>query len=732
MLPHPAHPGAGPSYSGRALRFCGARAGACAALLLGLALAMALSGCVSRGSTNDPTTTNSDGGDPASGTSIVGGWTLQPDAACRESLAFLAGGRFVHGVAVAVQGQSLLRLADGSYTAGPSDNGALDVQIAPQDAVTDPLQAYCGQWQNATRSDLPLAAVQQSTGIDLTTLAWRPLALSGGGLAWVGSDAGANVDRFALVRDAEVLHGFVLDDGLAEGTVLLHREPLHLDTSLPRQFPGVPMVNLPQQAFAFHTDEAGSDVLVKTLLLSLHSAVDIDFSPQAATAKAYPACKLAALDAKGVAVTPNPLADVGTAPVVTINPGDPGQFPPLLRTSVSSADASETAYLLYLAVRTPATGPCQVNLRAQPLAARLASQHVQQGSSDAFTVTLQDAAAYLTAVPVGQPARLALLPLQAPVEWQADRLLGQVMQPSTAPADPLGLQSGSSRTVRVSVQSSGRQRFLNVFPVGSATGLGPFAPYAAPSASALTLRGDPVPFTDSTQVELRFTLAAATEVRLYSDGGADTTGLLLDEMGNAVASAHGGATDGAGFRIVASLPAGTYRLQVRSAAAADFAVYGELPADRGLADARLDACLRMAGAAGANAAALLASDCQEQGITSLAGIGVYSGLQVLRLDDNAITDLTPLGDLAELGVLSLSGTQPASLAPLAGLTRLYCLVLARVALDADALAVLKDMGTRLTWLDLNAATGLSDADVTALKDALPNTTLIAPDGTVME
>ena len=70
-----------------------ARAGPRAAGLAGLwgALALlavpALGGCV-------------DAATPASGNagSILGGWTLQADPTCRESLAFLPGGRFRHGV----------------------------------------------------------------------------------------------------------------------------------------------------------------------------------------------------------------------------------------------------------------------------------------------------------------------------------------------------------------------------------------------------------------------------------------------------------------------------------------------------------------------------------------------------------------------------------------------------------------------------------------------------------
>ena len=60
------------------------------------------------------------------------------------------------------------------------------------------------------------------------------------------------------------------------------------------------------------------------------------------------------------------------------------------------------------------------------------------------------------------------------------------------------------------------------------------------------------------------------------------------------------------------------------------------------------------------------------------------------------------------------------------------ILLQRDALGPQQLSALQSLGTRLTRLDLHDATGLSADQVTGLKAALPNTTLIAPDGTVLE
>jgi len=700
-----------------------------AALLLALALALALGACVA-----SPSSSSGGGTD----STILGGWTLQPDAACRESLAFLPDGHFVHGVALTLQGQSAQRLVGGTVGGlALAADGSLQADVTPQGAITDPV-AYCGQWAGAGRGARPFTAIQLATGYDPAPLAWRALTLPGGALAWVGTDTTQDADRLVLARDADVLHGFTLDDAVAAGAVdssavLFHRRPAHLPGAYPPST--VTVVNLPQQAYSQRSDVTTADVSIVRLLLSLHSAVDVDFTPRADWT-GYPLCHLVAMDSPSfnAPLSPNPLANVATTPVVTLNPGDPGQFPPLLATTVTGEP--QPVYLLAVDVRTPPGGGlCQVNLRARPLAARLAAEHLQTAAAGDFTVALTGGPAFLLGVPRGQPTALRTLPLQGSTARAVTRLLDQLVQPVADGADTLGLQAGASQSVQLSVQSLGGQRYLNVFPAGSSTaGLGPFADYGEPAApTALSVPGTAaVSLPAGAQAAYGFTLAAPALVRLYTDGGAETTGTLLDGQGTRLAAARGGAADGAGFRLVAFLPAGGYRLLVQAGAQpVTGTLHAEQPASAGPTDGTLEACLRMAGAAGALATDLRAADCAGQAIASLAGIGAYSGLQTLRLDDTSVTDLTPLTALTELAALSLGGTAPADLTPLASVPRLYRFALPRVALDPAALAALETL-TRLTRLDLHGATGLSADDLTALKAALPDTTIIAPDGTVME
>jgi hypothetical protein len=711
----------GASMRARRLRWRAALPAALLALVLPL-----LGACVSDG-----------GSGAAAGGSVMGGWTMQPDATCQESLDFQAGGSFVHGVALSLLGQSEQQLVSGSYDGGTDTgaSGSLDVDLVPQAAVSDPLLAYCGQWQSATRTDLPFAALTLVLGTDPGALAWRPLDLPGGGTAWVGTDS-TLADRLALVRDEDVLRGYATDRGLPAGAILYHRTPPHLPSSFPVDYPNVLAVNLPQQTLSMRSDGSAGGPFFTRLLLSVHSAVDVDFSAQAATAKAYPPCALSANsepDLSGPPMSPDPLAGLAGNPVVTLNPGDPAG--PLIPAQPFVEGQRESVYLLPIDVSPPVSGQCQVNIRARPLVARLVSTRVAQHAAEAFALQLSQGAAYLLGVPQGRPGALRAFPLQGGAGW-AGSLLGQLVQPAPAAADPLGLQDGAGDSVRLSVGGNAGQRYLNVFPSQSGpTGLGPFMAHgeaAAPIPLPVPGTAD-VSLSGGAQADLRFTLAAAALVRLYSSGGAGTAARLTDADGNVLAGASGGAPDGAGFRLEQALAAGSYDLGVEAAQVpASFTVHLELPVADGLADARLAACLHTAGAAGTAPAEVRVADCAGQGVASLSGIGAYAGLWALRLDDDPIADLAPLVELTELRELSLAGTAPAALSPLASLPVLYRLSLARVALDAAAMAVLEGLGDRLTRLDLEGATGLGDADLAALKAVLPNTTVIAPDGTVLE
>lgn len=116
-------------------------------------LAVMLAGCVAKGSAAAGTTSTGGSAGGSDATSLLGGWVLQTDPACRESLGFLADGRFVHGVALSLQGQSAWGVAGGAWSGLTPDGSALAGNLAPDSAVIDPLLTYCAQWQHALRRD---------------------------------------------------------------------------------------------------------------------------------------------------------------------------------------------------------------------------------------------------------------------------------------------------------------------------------------------------------------------------------------------------------------------------------------------------------------------------------------------------------------------------------------------------------------------------------------------------
>jgi hypothetical protein len=694
---------------------------------VGLAALLALAGCVNPASEVPE----------VAGASILGGWELAPGTTCLETLAFRPDGRFAHGIAALAAGWPFQLRLGGAFTGGPETgpDGSLPLQLLPERAAPAPALAHCAQWGAAGAASLPLGLL--ADGTDAATLAWRPVPLAGGAWGWVGTDANA-ADRLVLLRAGDRLRAFLPDAGLEPGVTRFHREA----RGLPEQDEAllfIPLLHLPQQAYAASVPAGPS----RQLLLVLHSAVEVSVLPQPGPAPP-PLCTLAAWDGPLYIneLSSNPFADIATTPTVALNPGDPDPAGPVIAQALpGSEELDDPSYLVALEVRAPDAASCSVNIRARPLVARLAEAHLDDlDAVDAFAVELAAGPAYLLGEPVGQPGALALAPLAGGQPWPLRRLVPRIVQPPQAAADPLGLAAGAATDLRVSVQREAGAHYLNIFPAeGEGAGLGPFGAHG-PAGGALTaeLPGSvPLALPDAGPVALRFQLAAPGLVEAYTDGGPETRATLRDGDGTPLALARGGAADGAGFRLVASLPAGSYELQVQALAPpAAVTLHLAQPADvPDLAPGALVACLHGANAPGSLPAALRTADCRARGIDSLDGIdagGGYDRLQALRLDDNPLADLAPLAPLFRLAELSLAGTAPASLAPLAVLPRLHALTLARVPLDAAALDVLAGLGTRLTYLDLSGATGLTPEDITLLRAALPNTRLVAPDGTVYE
>jgi Leucine-rich repeat (LRR) protein len=117
-------------------------------------------------------------------------------------------------------------------------------------------------------------------------------------------------------------------------------------------------------------------------------------------------------------------------------------------------------------------------------------------------------------------------------------------------------------------------------------------------------------------------------------------------------------------------------------------------ADYELADAGLERCVQQyIGDNAITAAAQLEElNCSHAGITSLAGLQVFNGLQRLKLSTNTIADVAPLADMEQLIELRIDDNALIDLNPLRGLPLLsYLDVRGNKQLRCSTLALLEQM-----------------------------------------
>ncbi len=151
-----------------------------------------------------------------------------------------------------------------------------------------------------------------------------------------------------------------------------------------------------------------------------------------------------------------------------------------------------------------------------------------------------------------------------------------------------------------------------------------------------------------------------------------------------------------------------------------------------MADENLEACLIAAGAIDNPLADVRRLVCPARDIADLTGIGELTGLTRLSLAGNRVTDPAPLQGLSRLHSLSLAGNPVGPLDALADLPGLYRLSLARTVLTTAQLAALQALRQGLSLLVLKGVRGVAEADVAALKAAMPNTVIVTPAGEVLE
>ncbi len=662
---------------------------------------------------------------------------------CAANLAFHEDGAFSHRIRVQASGRSVLGASDGVYVQGSAGGGSrTPLGISASRTAQPQTLLYCIQWENAGKTPLPFDQVLLDTGIDPSAMSYRQVAVPGKGWLWVGTDE-SRQDRFALHLAADgVLRGFEI--GPVAGFPLYHKFPPEYLTVL-EDYPSILILNLPREGRREEIVELGGGVLARKLLLKVNSASDVLISTLPGSP--FPLCEFSGYESPLflTPLDPDPMAGSGDGTPVPLNPLDPSQTFHTL--ALFSGDEAELGYFLPLGIHTPASGDCSYAIRSRAMAVAFLEPQL--------ALPLEDNPIALT---LGEGPQFVLGALDsAPGEWIPFPLAGHasagegvfpqpevfrmaLLSPDSAARelDTLGLFTSESAAVELSVTRDGEGRLLNIFPSGSgAPGLGPFREYSDITLAAPALEIS-FPFASAgeslagpTGNRYRFILPSPGRIDIMSSG-LETEGRLMDRYGITVASAQSGSTAGPGFRILRTLPAGTFDLWVTPLqSAGDFALTLASGPAAIMADEALEACLIGAGGVPSGSPLIRRAVCIGKGIQSLAGLGNFPGLTHLILDSNGISDLTALGGLSKLHGLSLADNPVGDLSPLTLLPGLNWLSLAHTTLTGEDLAVLGVMEDRLALLVLEGVEGLTEADLSALQAALPATVIVSPSGSML-
>jgi hypothetical protein len=301
-------------------------------------------------------------------------------------------------------------------------------------------------------------------------------------------------------------------------------------------------------------------------------------------------------------------------------------------------------------------------------------------------------------------------------------------------SDVLGLLQDSHKSQFLSVGKTAGAAWLNLYRRGTKGGMGPFKRFTPPDSVEETV----IPATLTRSLAetgassvFRFELGSPQRISLWSSGQPDTYAILTDSRGVVLADDEDGAPDGKGFDIVRSFAAGSYDLQVGGTGSGHFELHISQEPDLPVQDERLLSCLNANHVDFTELADVKELSCFGEGIESLEGLETATRLEVLELGGNEIQDVSTLSSLHKLRVLGLAGNRLASLEPLAELPLLLELNLARNPTAASELFKLEPLAGHLRELDIAGVEGLSGEDLNELRQKLPNTVILAPDGSVL-
>lgn len=651
----------------------------------------------------------------------TGSW-VRAEKGCVERISLTTEGSFTYGIEIPLNGKGLWRSVGGQYTQWSENTDFLGegVVFTPQQKPGENQLIYCDQWENISGFSLPNGQLAELAGVDLAGLNFHSEVLVGAGDFLVGTD---------IFRESQVIWELT-PTGAAKGYLFSPPDGVafyQAQTSDPNgmlnEVAGIKVINLPRGHFhRVFSAMSGGEILYKTVL-NFSAATQVILSYQGR--EDLRPCNLSFYTNQWFTTIDSSYHyPSGTnVKVLNLNPLAPGSGVKALSVT-NSAGVSAAAQLVFLGFTAPAAGDCVVTLDAKALAL---TEFLANKPSPVYETPWVNSS-LLWGVLGGGGMRtslafqegLAMLPRwdlrkeplwfnYPPLRWSEGELA----------YDPLGLLSGG---VEAGLHVDGET--LLMFGSGGAMGgftKVPDAPPGTPLSFPLATSGS---WTEGEE-KYRFEFSLENGERVIFRGEGISGVQLEGAEGEMLRKAWGNSVSEINF--VQTLPPGNYFLEVfppltHSGYALQLGVSPAYPyPDDALATCLLNHTL---------ASGVLPEqiDCSGYGIVSLEGISNHPEILGLILDGNFVSELLPLVALTSLRLLSLADNPISSVLPLKDLWKLERLSLAGLNLGPGEGENILQFSRFLSLLNLKGVTGLTEAEIQAIKIKFPVTALKTPDG----
>ena len=701
----------------------------CFAWVLALALGSTFSACLNGSSEN-------------SGKADPRGTWIWSASGCGQILSLDRDGKFEFAMLTQRDSAAVQERVMGNYELSRKSRNRFDIRFVPATPVDSHSTPYCDQWARRKETELTSSELENALGVSPSNLYLHEEISDQLGKVVIAAGADG-VDRYALYRVSDVVSLLRLDQYQGYSWPLFNTLPANAARD-PGALLTVPDIEIPEASFvrSFAIDIGFVSPDLYRFALNVLAASDVEVQVSGGST---PGCVLKAYTDFNfrVEISPALFDPTSLAQFARINPAA-GNIP-LVQETVIESGVSHSLHLLPVSVYAMQPGTCTIAVRPRPTAVRILEAMVAAGGYEPLlSKVIPTGANYATVYRAGRKFIPQRVKLAEPLFSQGLASLPRhwIAQPAAEPDtsghnlafDVLGLLKDSHKSQSLSVGKSGGKVWMNLYRRGTNAGLGPFKRYTRSKAV------DEIAFpatvsrtfdeTEPFQV-MRFELDSSQRVALWSSGQPDTYATLADSLGVMVADDEDGAPDGRGFRIVRTLAAGSYDLKVGGTGKGSFELHTSVEQDLPIPDEGLWSCLNAHHVDFIALAAMKELSCFGEGIKSLQGLEAATGLEVLELGRNDLQDVSTLSGLTKLRQLGLAGNNLSNLEPLASLPQLLVLNVAGNPTSAAQLSMLEPLAAHLRELDLAGVEGLSENSLNDIRQRLPYTVILAPDGSVL-